>query len=514
MRSAGLAADTRGSLSRGPGEPVGSRFFGTLPSPMRRTPLVVVAALIAAAALPASWTACAKGGGSDEAPRKREVLLQSEAQDEKVGREAAAQVRAQMGLVERADLVAYVDEIGRRLLRFAPRRGFEYSFTIIDQAAPNAFALPGGPIFVSRGLLVLANSEDELANVLAHEIVHVAARHAAARQAVSQGLPPGPFAYAAMGQIAAYGRDQEREADRLGQGLAGLAGYDPRGMADFLRGLEFGERLQFGRSRLPSFFDTHPVTTERVATAANRAGVIRWTRVPELANEPDGYLRRIEGLVVGPSAREGVFQGDRFVHPSLGFSLRFPGGWEVLNTQEAVGAFSPKRDAQVFLQAQGLGLDPRLSAEEFLKSVEKEFRLQTLEPLKIGGFDAVRATGRATRVPGGLDVMMTWVSFNSTMYRITGAALSSRYLPAFMSVARSFRPATPEQLAAVTERRLVLARARQGEDLSSFSARTGNRWNVQETAIMNGVFTDQPLEGGQLLKIAREERYLSPAQER
>ena len=131
---------------------------------------------------------------------------------------------------------------------------------------------------MSRGLLTLTNSEDELAGVLGHEIVHVAARHAAARQAVTRSL--GPFQMFAFRSIAAYGRDQEREADRLGQGLCALAGYDPSGMATFLKDLEYTERLRLGGSRFPYFLDTHPTTQERVADAASRAKITRWERKP------------------------------------------------------------------------------------------------------------------------------------------------------------------------------------------------------------------------------------------
>jgi len=174
---------------------------------------------------------------------------------------------------------------------------------VVDQDAPNAFALPGGYIFVSRGLLVLSNSEDELANVLGHEIVHVARRHAAARQSLMRDLP-AIFRYAAMGQVSAYSREQEREADRLGQGLSGVAGFDPQGMADFLRDLDYTERLRLGHSRMPGYLDTHPTTGERVAAAATRAQSVSWKRQPPIAGGHNAYLRRLDGLVVGIASTE------------------------------------------------------------------------------------------------------------------------------------------------------------------------------------------------------------------
>ena len=451
-------------------------------------------------AIAAAAVALACGGpspGRDE-PAKRQILLETEAHDERVGRDAAADVRASLGLVEDAALVDYVQGIGRRLLLHAPRRGYEYSFQIVDQAAPNAFALPGGQIFVSRGLLALTNSEDELANVVGHEIIHVAARHAAAQQAAAARTLPGPFQFYAMADIRAYGRDQEREADRLGQGLSALSGYDPAGLATFLRNLEYTERLQLGRSRLPNFWDTHPATTERAASARERGERIQWPRTPEATGSPEAYLRRLEGLTVGPSAREGVVEGSRFLQPDMRFSMRFPDGWQVINTPAAVGAVSPRRDAQVFLEQQGLGRDPELSAREFLEHVGDQLRVDQVEPIRIGDLEAFRARGSAS----GAKIVLTWIAYESAIYRLTGAAASSRYEGAFLNVARSFRPLDDAQRASIREDHLRLEAARQGEGLAALSQRSGNRWDLQTTAIMNGIFANQALVQGQLVKVA------------
>lgn len=461
--------------------------------------LAVAAALLAAALAP---FACAGGSSSSSKPKQREILLETEAHDEKVGRDAAVQVRAEMGIIDTPDLASYVDQIGRRLLRHAPRRGFDYEFLIVDQDAPNAFALPGGHIFISRGLLTVANTEDELANVIGHEIIHVLARHSAARQAAARALP-GPFQFYSMRTLAAYSRDQERESDRLGQGLSALSGYDPEGMATFMRDLDYLERLQFGYSRLPGFFDTHPVSSERVTTAAARSRTIQWSRVEPIAGDRSAYLRRVEGLTVGPSASQGVIQGSRFLHPDMGFSMRFPDGWDVINTPQAVGAISPRRDAQTFLQHQGLGRDPQLSAEEFLAQAGRQLKISEVAPIKIGGLDAFRAVGRAS----GVHVILTWIAFDSSIYRVTAASPTKSYDAAFMNTARSFRALTPEQRASIQELRLRIAIAREGESLGQLSSRTGNRWNVQQTAIMNDLFATTPLSQGQLVKVALAEAY-------
>jgi predicted Zn-dependent protease len=148
----------------------------------------------AGATLLCVFAAFASGcGGGSSAQKPREVILDTEAADRRVGEQASLQVGGQMGIVDDPELAAYVSAVGKRLARHAPRGRFQYQFKVVDQDAPNAFALPGGFIYVSRGLLVLSNSEDELAGVLGHEIIHVAARHAAARQAMMQGLGPLQF---------------------------------------------------------------------------------------------------------------------------------------------------------------------------------------------------------------------------------------------------------------------------------------------------------------------------------
>jgi predicted Zn-dependent protease len=411
--------------------------------------------------------AFACGGSPPTRERPREVILRSEDVDHKVGKETAQDVKAQLGLIEDSELTAYVAKVGARLARYAPKRNFGYSFQIVDQEAPNAFALPGGYIFVSRGLLTLANSEDELANVLGHEIVHVAARHAAARQEVGRSLP-AKLDWLRGGYLAGYGRDQEREADRLGQGLAAVAGYDPKGLVAFLRELEHTERLELGSSRLPGFWDTHPSTNSRVAEAGTRANMTAWTRRPPIAADHADFLRRVEGLAIGARASEGVFSRDRFMHADLGLFIHFPPGWKTVNTHRAVGAISPKRDAQIFLEIQGPGDDVESAAGDYVAEISQ----------------------------------LTWLNREGSIYRFTAVAPTAafrNYTGAFRNVPRSLRDLEAHERAKIREMRLRIAAARPGESLAELSERTANRWDIQQTAVMNDLFADRVLDPGQLV---------------
>ena len=232
-----------------------------------------------------------------------------------LGAREAEKVSTQIGLVNDPALAAYVEQIGERVARHSPRRDVTYRFAVADMAEPNAFALPGGYVYVSRGLLAIANSEAELANVLGHEVGHVAARHSAQRETRALGIGllstvgtvlagasgGGDAAQAAAqlgqlagaGLIASYGRDQERQADDVGQRLAAQAGWDPGAMASFLATLERESVLTAGETRRPSFLDSHPVTSERVRDTAARAGTLVVRPAAPVAESGARFLARL-----------------------------------------------------------------------------------------------------------------------------------------------------------------------------------------------------------------------------
>jgi predicted Zn-dependent protease len=472
--------------------------------PRRRLLAFVSIPACAAALVFAACSSSPKPGGEE---KKRTVLL-TEYDDARVGAEASRQVESEIGLLDDPELDAYVNEIGKKLLRGVPRRSFHYQFKVVDQFEPNAFALPGGYIFISRGLLALANTEDELANVIGHEIVHAARRHASAQQEVERGGNPLAMPWVRAANLAAYGRDMERTADRGGQMLAAAAGYDPMGMSTFLGNLGQMERLQIGRTRLPTFFDTHPGSRGRAAANAARANEIRWKRDPALGDTRASHLRRIEGLAMGDRPEAGVFEGDLFLHPDLDFQVAFPAGWRTSNSNRAVGAVSPRGDAVVFLTADLPPGDVRTVAEGFAEKTKREFGVQVTksQPIKIGRIESWRMQleGR------GKVANVTFIPYRGSTWRITGFSPSSvakRYRPHTLNTARSFRPLTEEQRRSIEVTRLALVEARAGEDLVALGDRTGNAWDPSRTAGLNGVFTNHRYQGGELVKIVLVEPY-------
>jgi predicted Zn-dependent protease len=458
----------------------------------------------AAALVLAACSSSPKAGGQ----RKRTILL-TEYDDARVGEEASGAVASQMGLFEDPELDAYVSGIGHKLLRGVPRRSFHYQFSVVDQFEPNAFALPGGYVFISRGLLALTNSEDELACVIGHEITHAARRHAAMQQALAGQGSPLTMPWVRAAHMASYGRDMERDADRGGQILAAAAGYDPMGMSTFLTDLGQMERLRIGHARQTSFFDTHPGSQERAAVNAVRSHELRWKRDPAFGDTHTAYLRRIDGLPVGPRPEGGVFEGDRFLHPDLDFQVRFPPGWRTSNSNQVVGAMSPQRDAVVYLMADQPAGDPLEVAEAFVVKTNREFPVEVKEsgPVKIGRIDAwrVRLAGR------GLAASVTFIPYGGATWRITAVSPSltaKKYLGRMLNTARSFRPLTREERSKIQGMRLRLVTARPGEDLIALSRRSGNAWDTSTTAVYNGIFASHRFEGGEPVKTARDEPYL------
>jgi len=269
-------------------------------------------------------------------------------QEASVGASEHEKVRQTYGEFVTGPVAEYVSRIGQKVAANTERTDVQYKFFVIDSPIVNAFAVPGGYIYISRGLLALANDEAELAGVIAHEIGHITGRHAAARmsQGVLVGLGAAILSAAtgsdAVGQVAnvgsdlyikSYSRSQEDQADELGVRYLSLAGYDPGQMAEFLRSLDAQTKLDqkiAGKSEGAGFnyFSTHPVTADRVAHATVLAA--NYPAGAKVENR-DVYLSMINGLTYGDSEDQGFVRGENFYHPKMGFTFSVPKGFSIAN---------------------------------------------------------------------------------------------------------------------------------------------------------------------------------------
>lgn len=458
-------------------------------------------------------------------------VITSEAGEIQQGREAAKQVAEQIGLVEGPALQAYVQKIGQRLARHSQRQNLEYHFHVVEMEVPNAFALPGGYIYVSRGLLALTNSEDELAAVIGHEIGHVAARHSVARQTASASLIPIRIAaglggmaagivsprlgkvVASTGQLpgalalASYSRSQETEADRLGQEYAAAAGWDPAALSSFLHTLAREEELSGNDPERMSFFASHPRSPDRVRKTAEYVRELGRIAASPIAPTRQDFLRRLEGLVVGGRAAEGVFVGSRFLQPDMDFAVAFPEGWKTANARSAVSAQSPDEKGVLILSVAEEGKDPRETADAF---AQKHALRAPLRPIEIGELAAVETEAELGSMLDRSSVYLVWIASGGLVYQIAGVCPSSHYKelrPVFRGTATSFHTLSRTEREQISEKRLRLVAARKGETFGALLERSGNAWEPKRAAVANAVELDTKLAAGALTKIAVPEPY-------
>lgn len=461
-----------------------------------------------------------------------EVTLTSAADERAIGADQARKIDAFMGLAGSQAQQAYVAEIGKRLATYSPRQDVPYTFKIVDMPEPNAFALPGGPVYVSRGLLALANSEDELACVIGHEIGHIAARHHArqeTRQAIASPLNAvtgitgaltgivaprvgaaisGAGAMATGGILASYSRDQERESDEIGIRLAGQAGWDPEAMSRFLQTLSREEVLERGSKRDATFLDSHPATTERMQTTARDGATVARASTAPIARDRAAFLAELDGLVIGADPGAGVFAHGRFIHPKLGVSIEFPEGWQTQKSKLFVAAAAPKGAALAMLESPGEGTDPLRGAAAVNRKMG--FSLTDVKTGKVAGLPAARFVAQAQSRSGPIAVDLTWFVYGGRIYQLTGAMPAQLYVGAqdtFLDIAKTFRPITSAERARITEKRLRIAKARGGETLRRLLERTNAAVSPAQAAVANDLEIDSALTEGQLIKIVVEQPY-------
>ena len=479
--------------------------------------------------MPALVVGVVAGCARNPVTGRPDFVLVSRSQEQALGAQAAEKVAATIGLVTDPELVGYVGAIGARMAADAPGGG-TYQFHVADMVEPNAFALPGGFVYVSRGLLALANSEDELAGVIGHEIGHVAARHAVQRisAAAPLGILTGIGATATgivsptLGGMVAgvggtanqlvtnpYSRQQERQADEIGQELAAKGGWDPEGLPDFLHALERDEELRSGTVRSNNFFASHPSTPERYADGKKRAATLTSAARAPIALDRNDLLARLDGLVLGEDPSGGVVREQRFLHPDLDFTLVFTDGWKIVNLPHAVQAAPTDRRASMLLVLYGQGRDPMAAAAHFAEEAQVEYD-EGPTALRVGELAAVRAVTRLHGRGGRVTMALTWIAHAGNVFLLIGTCApqdEDAHLRQFAATAERFRPLTARERNSIDVLRLRIVTAEPGETPAALVARTGSIWNSKAVAVANALDQRAPMSGGQRIKIARRERY-------
>lgn len=460
-------------------------------------------------------------------PVQGQLLGPPPQRDIEQGAEVAKQVAQQIGIYSLPKADAYLRDLGARLVATANDSRWKFTFQIVDQQEPNAFAIPGGGIYVSRGLLALVNREDELAGVLAHEIAHVTQRHSARQQ--SKGFLPGllslpgnvvgnvvgedlgalinaPIDTVGGAWLSRYSRGQENEADRIGIRTAAQSGYDPAALAGILRRLEQDVASQTGQEHRFSIFDSHPMTETRMKDIRSRAAALTPATNPPLAPDAASLFTRLDGMWWGENPDAGAHRKNQFLQPSIGFTITFPEGWKHQNTPQYVISAHPKKEAILLLGIAGAASDPEALGAKLIERMRTKARVEPVSSRKgsLGEFPAFVVTylDRSGRAPAYLH--FAWVAMGGKTYQLIGLAPDA-HRETLRNAALSLRPLTDIERSTVTGKRLRIVAAREGERLENLSARTGNAWSPAYTALANGLDVEGTLRQGQLIKIARTE---------
>ncbi|HEU4800432.1 MAG TPA: M48 family metalloprotease [Gemmatimonadales bacterium] len=445
---------------------------------------------------------------------RSELALVSEAQEIEMGKQYAEEVKASIGLVDDPALQAYVSRIGMEMARASERPDIPWQFHVVDDPAINAFALPGGPVFITRGILTHMNSEAEMASVLGHEIGHITARHSVQQMSRAQlanvGLGLGSILSPTVAQFGGllstglsilflqYGRDAEAQSDQLGFKYMLAQSYDPREMADMFVTLQ---RTSPGGSALPTWLSSHPDPGNREVVAKARADSLS-RDLDALEVNRDEFLRQTDDLVFGTNPREGFFRENLFLHPDLRFQIRFPEGWQGQNTKQAVLAQSPNQDAIIQLTA-GSG-SPQAAAQQF-------FNAQGISETQVGnttinGLPAVSGYFQAQTQQGTIQGLAVFVSHGDLTYQLLGYTPAERmrgYDATFRSSFGSFGRLTDQSALNVQPARVSLVRVPSRMSLASFNQRYPSSISLEALAIMNGVETTATIAAGTTLKRVR-----------
>lgn len=449
---------------------------------------------------------------TNPATGKRQLMLVSEGQEAAMGKDADEQFHGLYGDFELPSVQAYVDSVARPLAAVSERPGLPWTFRVVDDPQVNAFALPGGYVYVTRGILAHMNSEAELAGVLGHEIGHVTARHSASAQSKQLlgmvGLGVGMILSPALRQggdalstafglvFLKFGRDQESQADQLGLRYIVKKDYKPEEMLDVFRMLD-GVTSAAGGDRLPNWLSTHPAPPNRLAdmTRAIQEQHAAGTRV----GRPE-FMRQLDGLMFGENPREGFFRGQVFFHPGMAFRMTFPPGWATQNEKQGVSSMPPSKDALAQLTlAKG---EPLAAADEFAR--QQGVEAGSIERGNVNGFPAASLQFRIQDQQNGvLEGMVTFVKHGANTFQLLGYTTEARYgayKPTIAAWIRSFERLTDPRILGAQPMRLKVETLRQAATVLGLAREWNSPVKAETLALINAVSLTESIPAGAQVK--------------
>lgn len=451
---------------------------------------------------------------------KKEIMLMSESQELALGQESDPGIVSQFGLYDNPTLSNFLSQKGGQMAAVSHRPNLSYTFRVLDSPVVNAFAVPGGYVYFTRGILGHFNNEAELAGVLGHEIGHITAKHSAKQytnQLFTQLLFIGGLvvsedfrrfadvAQQGMGLLfLKFSRDHESESDKLGVEYSTKIGYNAHEMADFFKTLK---KLSDGSGAIPTFMSTHPdpgdrqVTVDKLATTAQANLDINTLKVNR--NE---YLKMIDGITYGEDPRQGYVENNVFYHPELKFKYQLPSGWQTVNTPAQVTTAPADGKALLSLSAtQGTLNDVR-------NKTITENNLQVIEQANtsVNGLNAismlsdVAATNSNGQTSPALRVLTYLIEYNGLIYKMHGLAAQTdfnTYFSTFQSAMRSFSILTDQTKINKQPMKIKIVTANKTATLQQLLTEQGMPSNrLSELAILNGMELNETVATGTLFK--------------
>jgi predicted Zn-dependent protease len=452
---------------------------------------------------------------------RRQLMFMTERQEIRMGQEYDPQIISAFGLYENPPLLALIEERGREMAKISHRSELEYHFRILDSPVINAFAVPGGYIYFTRGILAQFNNEAEMIGVLGHELAHITARHSASRvtqQQLAQILLIGGMIaseeFARYGQYAMVGmellflrfsRDDERQADRLGVEYASKIGYDAREMANFFEML-IKMNMDAERGGIPNFLSTHPDPGDRYNDV--RRDAEQWQNTLDNDNwlvNAEPYLKLLDGMVYGDDPRQGYVDGNGFFHPELEFQFSFPSGWQLENAPTQVRIGPESRQALIVLS-----IARQASLEEAASVTLRQLELNVQESRRttVNGMPAIAAVS-IQNVRGqqeNIRVLSYFIDDNGTYYAFHGVSAEgnfNQYLQAFESTMTSFNRLADRERLNVQPERIRIVQVRSAGTLDAILRANGvPQDRMDEFAFLNNMELNEQVPAGSLIKVA------------
>ncbi len=457
---------------------------------------------------------------------KQDFVLMSETEEISLGQNYHKQIIKEMPVYPDRELAAYVEQVGQRVARHSDRPQLSYSFTLLDSTQVNAFALPGGYIYITRGLLAYLNSEAELAAVLGHEIGHVTARHSVRQHSAATvtGLA-GAILQAATGVqgtgdlfnvagkavLSGYGREHELESDRLGARYLARAGYDPQAMIGVIGVLKNQELFENQRAReegrepraYHGVFASHPKNDQRLQEVVGEANHLKVNGKTKLVQAD--FLRQLDGMAFGDSEASGIVLKGRFLHKPLDFGLDFPDNWTIENQPDRLVALAPQQKALIEIRVETP--EKKLSPHEYLQ--KQGFKsVRNGQNLTIAGRQAYSATAQIDTSLGKRTARLVVIHDGEQAYLFAGLSRENsdrvHYDEAFLKIARSFHKLSAEEKKLASGLRLSLITANSETRFAPLARRSPiPKYAESELRLLNDLYPGGEPTSGQRLKIVR-----------